>query len=145
MSLLTQVEDYIGTFTDTDAVDAWLTAGARLIIDKTPVEKLARISTIKTDNGSGTSIASSRVTSVDKGGYPSPESCCPGLLQSRFAVVLPENRWRTENRSFFDRLFRCWSKKDNGRSHSFQIIRISGCLIPPYSFPLNSMGNNEEG
>jgi len=66
-----RVEDYIGTFSDTDALDDWLTEGARIVIERLKPEKLAIYATDKTDPDGTTGIAltGGRPLSAHKSGY----------------------------------------------------------------------------
>ena len=67
-----RVQDYIGgtgATTDTDALNDWLTEGARLATDKFKPERLAIYATDKTDGGSGIAITAGRPLSAHKSGY----------------------------------------------------------------------------
>lgn len=65
-----RVEDYIGTFSDTQALSDWLTSCARKIIDITPMEKLEIYASENTDDGStGVSIEDKRFVRAHKSGY----------------------------------------------------------------------------
>lgn len=64
-----QIEDYIGSFSDTSALDAWLTHAARLIVHLMPDNKAEKFTKTLTDGGSGISIEDYRPLWAHKSGY----------------------------------------------------------------------------
>lgn len=73
MTLQANIANYIGAFTDTDALNAWLNRNARMLIDMVPLEKLKEYSTTATVTASGLTITAYRLISANKSGYPSYE------------------------------------------------------------------------
>lgn len=69
MSFKTEVEDYIGSFSDTSALDAWLTHAARLIVHLMPDNKAEKFTKELTDGGSGVSVEDYRPLWAHKSGY----------------------------------------------------------------------------
>ncbi len=69
MSFKTEVEDYVGTVSDTAALDAWLTHAARLIVHLMPEGKAEKFSVELTDAGSGISVEDFRPLWAHKSGY----------------------------------------------------------------------------
>lgn len=65
----TRVEDYIGTFADTEALSGWLTQCAKLIVDRLPLERAEKYSAPITDEGSGIDITQYRIYDAHKSGY----------------------------------------------------------------------------
>src|SRR3990167_10430053 len=73
MSFLTNVEDLVGTCSDTTAVGDFLTAGARIVVDSLALkqsDKLNLYATDKTDAGSGVDVTGGMVISAHKSNYP---------------------------------------------------------------------------
>ena len=73
MSFQTQVEDRVGTISDTSALTDWLTDGARIVIDylaNRRSDKLDLYATEKSDSGSGVDITGGRPISAHKSNYP---------------------------------------------------------------------------
>ena len=64
-----RIEDYIGSYADTNALSEWLTAGAKLISDILPSDELEKFATKSIDSGSGVNVKNARVVSVTKDGY----------------------------------------------------------------------------
>ncbi len=64
-----RIEDYIGSFSDTSALDAWLTHAARLIVHLMPDNKAEKFTKTLTDGGSGISIEDYRPLWAHKSGY----------------------------------------------------------------------------
>lgn len=74
-TFLSRIEDLVGTFADTTALDQWLTDDARKLIDIIPKEKALVYSSDLTINTSlGVSILDYRVISVNGDGYGSVET-----------------------------------------------------------------------
>lgn len=67
-----RIEDYVGPFSDTQALSDWLTAGARLHLRLLPKSKLQEYTEDLTDpDGNGVLIGDNLVLSVSKSGYES--------------------------------------------------------------------------
>lgn len=64
-----RIEDRIGSVGDDNALDSWLTAGAKLIINLLPETRLEKFTTPLTDGGSGVEVKNYRVLSANKNGY----------------------------------------------------------------------------
>lgn len=66
-----KIENYIGSFADSKALNDWLTAGAQLHIRLMPPGELDKFSSTITDSGNGVDVKDKIVLSVDKNGYES--------------------------------------------------------------------------
>lgn len=73
MTLLNQIESYIGTFADTVSLDNWLTQGAKNIINMLPDDKLKNYTAELSITGAGMSMSGYRVYRVHSNGYGSIE------------------------------------------------------------------------
>jgi len=72
MSFQTDVEDLVGSQSDTAALTVWLTDGGRMVVDylaNKKSDKLEIYATTKTDAGSGIAITSGRPISAHKSNY----------------------------------------------------------------------------
>lgn len=67
-TLQSKVEDYVGTYSDTEALTNWLTQGARILIDLLPLEKLEKIATSANFTNS-IALAYKKPLYVHVGGY----------------------------------------------------------------------------
>lgn len=63
-----RVQDYVGTFSDTGALSDWLTAAARIISDRIPIEKLEKHATDQSVTGDGLSAQGMKIFEVHKSG-----------------------------------------------------------------------------
>ena len=63
-----QVENYVGTFSNTTALDNWLTNAARIISDKLPLDKLEKHATDQAIVSGGLSMQGKKVFNVHKSG-----------------------------------------------------------------------------
>jgi len=67
-TLQSKIEDYIGTYSDTDALSNWLTQGTRILIDLLPKEKLDKIS-VTTSFTNSVSLAYKKPLYIHLNGY----------------------------------------------------------------------------
>jgi len=68
-TFLSRIQDYVGTYADTTALDDWLTACAKKIVDIIPAHKVDIYSTEGTDLGTGLDIEAMRFIRAHKSGY----------------------------------------------------------------------------
>lgn len=68
-TFLSRIQDYVGTYADTTALDDWLTACAKKIVDIIPAHKVDIYSTEGTDSGTGLDIEAMRFIRAHKSGY----------------------------------------------------------------------------
>ena len=66
MTLKEKIESFVGTYSDTDALDNWLTFNAKYHIDILPESKLAKLEKEKTDSGSGVSLSDYKIRRAHK-------------------------------------------------------------------------------
>lgn len=64
MTLKQKIEDYVGSFSDTDALDNWLTTGAKMIIDLIPESEFEKYAKEVAITNSGISTTDKRVHNV---------------------------------------------------------------------------------
>jgi len=69
LTLKERVEDRIGSVSDDEALASWLNAGAKLITNLLPEQRLEKYTVPLTDAGSGVNIQAYRVLSANKAGY----------------------------------------------------------------------------
>jgi hypothetical protein len=69
MSFILEIQDYVSGFSDTTAADAWLTYGAKRVIDLLPERKAEKFSADLADGGSGIATTGHRVLRAHKGDY----------------------------------------------------------------------------
>lgn len=80
-TLKARVEDYTGTVSDTDALNQWLSEGARVVIHALPERLLWNMSTETTVPAGGLAIAVGKILGVHKSGNVSRE--VPVTMKSR--------------------------------------------------------------
>lgn len=68
-TFLTLIENYIGTFSNTTALDNWLNEAGHKVVDTLSADRLNKYATSLTDAGSGISIANYRVMRAHKSNY----------------------------------------------------------------------------
>jgi len=68
-TLLARIEDYVGTQTDTAAIDEWILAACRWLITFIPEEEAAQHATSTTITNGSTSISNKRLLDVIRNGY----------------------------------------------------------------------------
>lgn len=64
-----RVEDYVGTFSDTGALDEWLTAGAKKLVDLIPLSRVHQWTKSVAVAAGGTAIATYRVITASRNNY----------------------------------------------------------------------------
>jgi hypothetical protein len=69
MSFITEIQDYVSGFSDTAAADAWLTYGAKIVIDLLPIEKAEKFSADLSAVQAGIDTTGHRVLRAHKSGY----------------------------------------------------------------------------
>jgi len=67
-----RLESLIGGITTDADMNDWLTSGAKVLVDKIPMNKAERVATLVTDAGSGIALTDKRLLRAHKGGYPAP-------------------------------------------------------------------------
>lgn len=72
-TILSKIEDYIGTFGDTTALNNWLNAGAQFILMRLPKEAIMHLATPLEVPSGGVSVYGKRVLEVHSNYYPSKE------------------------------------------------------------------------
>lgn len=73
MAFINDIEDYIGTFSDTTAISLWLNRGAQFILMRLPEDAVRHLATSEAVSGSGIDIYGKRILDVHALYYSSKE------------------------------------------------------------------------
>ena len=65
-TFLARVEDYVGSFSDTTALNDWLTQAAKRVVDLLPEDDAMRSAATAADAGSGVSVSEKRIVDAHK-------------------------------------------------------------------------------
>lgn len=100
MSFIAEIQDYVSGFSDTTAADAWLTYGAKRVIDLLPIVKAEKFSADLTDTGSGIATTGHRVIRAHKSGYEARK--VSGGLKTQLSDANSIHEAKTTNPVYFE-------------------------------------------
>jgi len=60
-TIQSRIEDYVGTFSDTDALTAWASEGIKIIADRFSPDMLERLASAETEAGSGVALTNKKL------------------------------------------------------------------------------------